>query len=131
MEKGELGRIQLVLLIAGNMFLSPTPESRGLTFTDEGIEKTFQVNYLSNFLLVLLLLQSFDKNQARIVWIGSTSHDPSFLSNRGAFHTPELKILFKDTERLAKVTEGVEKGDEFPAAVRRYGTSKLCMCLWM
>jgi NAD(P)-dependent dehydrogenase (short-subunit alcohol dehydrogenase family) len=133
---GELRRIQLLLLIAGAMFLSPSTKD-GISWTEGEIESTFAVNYLANFLLVLLLLRSMDDSFARIIFIGSTSHDPSFLSNQGAFTKPEMKIMFKgkggveDVEWVARVKEEIEKGDEFPAAVRRYGRSKLCMTMFM
>ena len=37
--------------------------------------KTFQVNYLSQFLLVLLLLQSLDKESGRIVIVSGMNHE--------------------------------------------------------
>jgi NAD(P)-dependent dehydrogenase (short-subunit alcohol dehydrogenase family) len=46
------------------------------TFANEGLESNFAVNYLSNFLLVLLLLQSMDKENERIVIVSSLTHDP-------------------------------------------------------
>ncbi len=133
---GELPRIQLLLLIAGAMFLSHTAKD-GISYTNDGIESTFAVNYLANFLLVLLLLRSMDDSFARIIFIGSTSHDPSFLSNQSAFTKPETKIMMKgaegveDVEWVAKAKEKIEKGDEYMATVRRYGRSKLCMTMFM
>jgi NAD(P)-dependent dehydrogenase (short-subunit alcohol dehydrogenase family) len=50
-------------------------DGSGLTMSDDGFDMTFQVNYLSNFLLTLLLLQSIDKEQGRILVIGSWSHE--------------------------------------------------------
>ncbi len=93
------------------------------------------LNYLANWLLVVLLLRSLDGERTRIVYLGSTSHDPSFLSNRASFHSQEMMELFKGGEEglefLREAKEEVVKGDEFPAAVRRYGRSKLCCNLWM
>ncbi|TGO52385.1 hypothetical protein BCON_0142g00110 [Botryotinia convoluta] len=43
----------------------------GQRITEDGYEKHFQVNYLANFLLVLLLLQSMDRENGRIVLISS------------------------------------------------------------
>lgn len=43
--------------------------------TDDGYETTWQVNFLANQLLALLLLQSMDKVKSRILIIGSWSHE--------------------------------------------------------
>jgi hypothetical protein len=99
--------------------------SDGLSFTEDGIESTFAVNYLSNFLFVLLLLQAMDSEWARVVWIASYSHDTHLWISRKTFPTVEERIVFKgegtgDVERLAKQTMPIKKGDEFPASVRRY-----------
>ncbi len=42
--------------------------------TDE-FEMTWQVNFLSNFILSLLLLQSMDKKHGRILILGSWMHE--------------------------------------------------------
>lgn len=63
---GSLPPIRALVLNAG-------VQETTLNFTDDGIERTFAVNYLHQFLLVLLLLQSMDKEHGRIVVIGSTS----------------------------------------------------------
>lgn len=47
-------------------------------WTDEaegGLDMTFAANYLGQWLLTLLLLESMDKEQGRIVIIGSQSHE--------------------------------------------------------
>lgn len=36
---------------------------------------SWQVNYLANFILCLLLLQSMDKKHGRILIVGSWSHE--------------------------------------------------------
>lgn len=43
--------------------------------SDDGYEMTWQVNFLANQLLTLLLLQSMDKKNGRILLIGSWSHE--------------------------------------------------------
>lgn len=43
--------------------------------SEDGYEMSFQVNYLSNFILILLLLQSMDKTNGRILIVGSWSHE--------------------------------------------------------
>ncbi|KAN0103253.1 NAD(P)-binding protein [Hyaloscypha variabilis] len=127
-EEGELGRIKLLMLIAGAMFLDPTTKD-GITFTEDGIESHIAVNYLANYILILILLQSLDKNGARIIATGSTTHNPSFLSNQGSFYSKEMKILFGENglEDLVKATEKVKMGEAFPASLRRYGRSKWCL----
>lgn len=45
------------------------------TFTEDGFDMTNQCNYLSHFLLTLLLLKSMDKEEGRIVVLGSWSHE--------------------------------------------------------
>lgn len=131
-SRGELGRIKILLLIAGAMFLDPRTED-GVSFTEDRIECNFAVNYLCNYLLILLLIGSLDKGGARVVAIGSTNHNPNFLSTKGAFHSKELKVLFGEggTEDLAKAKEKVRRGGEFPASVRRYGRSKWCLIAFL
>ncbi|KAF8866022.1 hypothetical protein BDZ45DRAFT_720691 [Acephala macrosclerotiorum] len=135
-EKKEIPMIRLLLLIAGAMFLDPVA-SGGVGFTSEGLEKSFAVNYVANVLLILNLMGSMDERGARILWLASTSHDPNLLSSSGAFPKPEMRIILKgdgaevgDVERLAKATDKISKGDEFPAAIRRYGASKFCMTMF-
>lgn len=129
---GELGKIKILLLIAGAMFLDPRTKD-GVSFTEEGIECNFAVNYLCNYLLILLLIGSLDKGGARVVAMGSTNHNPDFLSTKGVFHSKELKTLFGEggTEDLVKAREKVGKGDEFPASMRRYGRSKWCLIAFL
>jgi NAD(P)-dependent dehydrogenase (short-subunit alcohol dehydrogenase family) len=45
------------------------------TFSPEGLDASFQINYISQFLLILLLLQSMDKENGRIIIIGSSAHE--------------------------------------------------------
>lgn len=44
-------------------------------FTKDGFDMTFQASYLSHFLLTLLLLQSLDKEEGRVVVLGSWTHE--------------------------------------------------------
>lgn len=43
--------------------------------TDDGLEMTWHINYLANFLLSLLLLQSMDKKDGRILLVSSWTHE--------------------------------------------------------
>ena len=45
------------------------------SWTDDGLDTTFAANYLGHWLLTLLLLESLDKENGRIVVIGSQSHE--------------------------------------------------------
>jgi NAD(P)-dependent dehydrogenase (short-subunit alcohol dehydrogenase family) len=45
------------------------------TITDDGFDMAFETNYLSHFLLTLLLLKSMDKKEGRILVLGSWSHE--------------------------------------------------------
>ena len=74
---GSLPPIRALILNAGFQ------ESTELNMSEDGFEMTFQVNYLSHFLFVLLLLQSMDKEHGRILVLSSPSHKSvvvSFLS---------------------------------------------------
>ncbi len=128
---GSLPPIRGLFLVAGGIFNSPSTVD-GINYTSDGLEMTFSVNFLANFLLVLSLLESMDKEHGRIIFVSSTTHNPVLRSNAFATRKEEHKILFRDVEILAKgKQEEVEKGDQFGAAMRRYGASKLCMNLFM
>jgi NAD(P)-dependent dehydrogenase (short-subunit alcohol dehydrogenase family) len=43
--------------------------------SEDGFEMSWQVNYLANKLLTLLLLESMDPENGRILLIGSWSHE--------------------------------------------------------
>lgn len=101
------------------------------TFTQDGFEGHFAINYLANFLFVLLLLESMDKKHGRILLVSSWSHDPYDSRNNGMgiYKGDEYKTLWRDPEVLSK---GVEyKDDGYKAGMRRYGTSKLMLVMFM
>lgn len=77
------------------------------TFTDDGYEAHFAINYLANFLLVLMLLQSMDRERGRIIFVCSWIHDTGDSRNNttGQFAGDEYKILFRDVEALSKGVE--------------------------
>lgn len=101
------------------------------SFTKDGFESAFGVNHLAHFLLVLLLLQSMDKEHGRIVIVSSWSHNTadSRNNNQAVYVEEEYKILYKDTESLAKGVTYTDDGSK--GGFRRYGASKLCMVLFM
>ncbi|OOG00732.1 hypothetical protein ASPCADRAFT_125746 [Aspergillus carbonarius ITEM 5010] len=67
---GQIPPLRILILNAG--FL----EFHQQTHTPDGFDMSFAVNYLGHFLLILMLLQSMDREQGRIVLIGSSTHDP-------------------------------------------------------
>lgn len=66
---GSLPRIRCLILNAAYQ------EHTTQDFTPDGFDMTFQCNYLSHWLLVLLLLQSMDRERGRVVVVGSWSHE--------------------------------------------------------
>jgi NAD(P)-dependent dehydrogenase (short-subunit alcohol dehydrogenase family) len=117
---GKLPKIRALILNAAIQTF------KGITYTKDGIEMTFGVNYLANFLLVLLLLESMDPEMGRIVIVSSFTHDPEYSYN-SSFATD--KIVFKSPEVMAHPQE--EKGDQWAYGMRRYGLSKLLMLMFM
>jgi NAD(P)-dependent dehydrogenase (short-subunit alcohol dehydrogenase family) len=88
--------------------------------------------YLSNFLLVFLLLQSIDKESGRIVIVASWTHDPLDTRN---YHVEEdiHKTIFRNVDSLAKPPVKSEGGEWelWNAGMRRYGMSKTLMVMFM
>lgn len=123
---GALPPIRALILNAAQQNL------KGQTFTNDGLESNFSINYLSNFLLVLLLLQSMDKGFGRIVIVSSWTHDP--LDTRNSHIKEDAhKTIFRDVDSLAKPPIANEKGewDLWNAGMRRYGMSKTLMVMFM
>jgi NAD(P)-dependent dehydrogenase (short-subunit alcohol dehydrogenase family) len=100
------------------------------TYTNDGYEAAFAINYLANFLFVLLILQSMDKEHGRIVMISSGTHDAYNPRNMNNFKDEKYKIMYTDTESLAKGISYTDGGG-FDAGMRRYGASKLLMVMFM
>lgn len=67
-RSGSLPPIRVLILNAGYQ------ENFTQTSTDDGFDMSFQVNYLSHFLLTLLLLGSMDREEGRILYISSWTH---------------------------------------------------------
>ncbi|KAK7943734.1 short chain dehydrogenase domain-containing protein [Apiospora aurea] len=114
------------------------------TWTADGFDQAFQINYLSHFLLTLLLLGSMDRQHGgRIVVLGSWSHDTTDKRNTmgptGAAYTSEERYrqIFAgepmDTEKVAtgKWSSMVEHPGDADAGFRRYGASKLAEVMMM
>jgi NAD(P)-dependent dehydrogenase (short-subunit alcohol dehydrogenase family) len=98
-------------------------EATTQTLTDDKRDMTFAVNYLANFLLVLLLLRSMDKEHGRIVFVSSWSHNPTDPRTFG--RSGKEKYLFTDLESFVYPKTKPSEGSI------RYGASKLCLLMMM
>lgn len=67
-EAGQIPPIRAIVLNAG------VEEFAAQTWTEEGLDTTFATNYLSHWLLTLMLLGSMDRERGRVIWICSWSH---------------------------------------------------------
>jgi NAD(P)-dependent dehydrogenase (short-subunit alcohol dehydrogenase family) len=85
----------------------------GKRITKDGFEETFQVNFLSHLALVDRLLAR-ERPPARVVWVGSGTHDPA--QHSGMPHPRE--------DDLEAISRG-DMGTDDNAGRRRYTTSKL------
>ncbi|PON23891.1 hypothetical protein TGAM01_v207219 [Trichoderma gamsii] len=97
--KGELPRIRALILNAGYS------DYTNLVMSEDGFEMTWHINYLSNMLLSLLLLQSMDAQDGRILFVSSWSHDIEDARNDiviGAYKDTRYPTLFPGAELLAK-----------------------------
>jgi NAD(P)-dependent dehydrogenase (short-subunit alcohol dehydrogenase family) len=91
----------------------------GVSYSVDGIEKTFAINHVGHALLFYLLRPHLASN-ARIVIIASGTHDPAVKTG-----VPDAK--YTTAEELAHPTleSAKNKGRQ------RYATSKLCNVMWM
>lgn len=149
-RSGSIPPIRALILNAGYQ------ENFTQTNTDDGFDMSFQVNYLSHFLLTLLLLESMDREEGRILYIGSWTHKCvgtistlvaylSLLTTTASLDSPDdPRIgaeLFPERYRpiLRDGVDSLARGawstpEEDPSALsgfRRYGASKLCLVLMM
>ncbi|RYP61750.1 hypothetical protein DL771_010021 [Monosporascus sp. 5C6A] len=129
-QSGEIPPIRALILNAG------WQEYTTQTYTNDGFDMSFQANFLSHFLLTLLLLKSMDKEHGRIVVIGSWTHDTADPRNKigpykESFAPEKYRQIFPepiDIESLAKGkwSSSLEDSKDPCYGLRRYGASKLC-----
>jgi len=100
----------LILNAGGINMKAKSPE-----FTDDGFERTFQLNFLGHFLLANLLLRQMAL-PARIIFVSSDLHDPA-ATKMGRIMTPR----YGPVEDLAHATGTAAK----LKPMARYGTAKL------
>ncbi|PQE32203.1 short-chain protein [Rutstroemia sp. NJR-2017a WRK4] len=119
---GEIPPIRALILNAGYQELDAQ------RFTKDGFATVFTANYLGHWLLVLLLLQSMDRERGRIVVLGSKAHDPFLKQNARPFADDKWKtILDESTDPVAKGTWSSHKEDpSWMSGIRRYSAAKLC-----
>ncbi|KAK8008210.1 hypothetical protein PG991_010761 [Apiospora marii] len=127
--EGQIPPIRVLILNAG------WQEFKTQTWTEDGFDMAFMINYLGHWLLTMLLLQSMDRESGRIVVVGSLAHDPYAKQNNsgGQFADPKWKVIIQDgTEAVAKGTWSTTKDDpSWCAGFRRYGAAKLCELMMM
>jgi NAD(P)-dependent dehydrogenase (short-subunit alcohol dehydrogenase family) len=125
-KAGSLPPIQALVLNAGVKDCSKEH------FTGDGYERTFAVNYLANFLLTLLLLESMDKQRGRIVYTGSVAAFITGGPNPSPFTSEQQqKAFITTTEKTAKGIEVFPDGNMDKTGGRRYALSKLLLIQWM
>ncbi|KAL2060741.1 hypothetical protein VTL71DRAFT_9383 [Oculimacula yallundae] len=127
---GTLEPIRALILNAGWQDASAAALKPG-TFTKEGYEMAFGANYLANFVFVLDILQSMDKENGRIVFVSSWTHDSYDPQNNSPpiYKGEEFKTMFTSAEALSKGIEYTDDG--WASGMRRYGASKLLGVMWM
>ena len=92
-------------------------------FTTDGFEETFQVNYLSHFLLTHLILKKYAASLTKIVMVASNAHDPA--KTKGFFPSPQFTSFSEMAfEQLPYYTNTHKQG------ALRYVHSKLCDILF-
>lgn len=103
--------IQSLLLNAGLQILE-------VSYTEDGIEKTFAINHIGHCLLFYLLRPHLTNN-ARILITASGTHDPRQKTGMPPPIYTSAEVLAHPTSETAKYS-----------GRQRYATSKLCNVMW-
>jgi NAD(P)-dependent dehydrogenase (short-subunit alcohol dehydrogenase family) len=116
---GSLPRIRALVCAAAVMQVG------GKQVTEDGMEATFQVNYLANFLLVLLLLPTM-KRDCRIVFLTSN------LIPEGGESRGSRVARFEEyvTKLPDPVVEETGSGKAFAVGTGRYAISKVLLSMF-
>ncbi|KAI0024876.1 hypothetical protein F4780DRAFT_723397 [Xylariomycetidae sp. FL0641] len=130
--RGEIPPIHALVLSIGYIELD------GQTWTEGDLDATWVVNYLSPWLLTLTLLQSMDRDEGRVVVIGSHNHDPYDKVNDTAF-TGQIFIDEKWRtmigDDIAPIATGAwsswQESPDWKGSLRRYSAAKLCLVMMM
>ncbi|KAI2779001.1 putative short-chain dehydrogenase [Daldinia loculata] len=126
---GQLPPIRALILNAGFQDFGKQ------SWTDDGLDATFAANYLGHWLLTLLLLKSVDKEDGRVVVIGSQIL--MTLETFAVKPSRTLNTLYKTFLSDAASFEAIAKGSWSPATedasfrggFRRYGAAKLFLIM--
>lgn len=108
----------LQLPLVGGLILNAggiNMKAKSMEFTEDGFERTFQLNFLGHFLLANLLIKRMQA-PARIVFVSSDLHDPA-ATKMGKVMPPR----FGPVEDLAHATGTAAK----LKPMARYGTAKM------
>jgi NAD(P)-dependent dehydrogenase (short-subunit alcohol dehydrogenase family) len=124
-SSGEIPPIRALILNAAVQHVE------GKVVTVDGWESHFAVNYLANFLFVLMILESMDREQGRIVMVSTAMHDSFHWMNSRTFPKGG-KEMFKDTDTVADGGEdGATDGEKHIEGMRRYSVSKCLLVMFM
>ncbi|KAF3397419.1 WW domain-containing oxidoreductase [Talaromyces pinophilus] len=130
--EGKIPQIRALILNAGFQDFNKQ------TWTKDGFDTTFSVNYLGHWLLTLLLLKSIDRNAGRIVIVGSQAHDPNDRRNdrSKAFIDDKYNPIIRDKDNFEAIAKGtwssaIEDTSWGRSGFRRYGAAKLCLTMMM
>lgn len=105
--EGQIPALRAIILNAGYLeFISQS-------WTKDGFDMSFASNYLGHWLLTLLLLQSLDRQDGRIVVVGSEAHDPFRSKSKGSYNEPRwMTFMPEDTcDPIAYGTWSVSEQD--------------------
>lgn len=95
------------------------------TMTEDGVEATFAVNFLSHFMIVSRLLSKL-KDGGKVITIGSGTHNPDDpVAKAGGFRG----AAFPSAAAVAQGDLGTS-GTDVELGQDRYATSKLCCILF-
>lgn len=95
--------------------------------TDDGYERTIQINYLSHVALVLRLLSSFKADGGRIVLFTSDAHEPG--KNVLEKIPPSISSVSNELDILVK-PDVDSTNDALAHGMHRYANSKLALVLF-
>ncbi|XXG95776.1 hypothetical protein Hte_002047 [Hypoxylon texense] len=90
--------------------------------TDDGYDKTFQINHISQVALVLRLIDQFAPDGGRVVLFSSEAHSP------GRAILEKIPPAIPDD--LDLLVHPASLDDKRAAGFHRYGTSKLAITSW-
>lgn len=126
---GEIPPIRALILNAGYLeFTSQTWTAEG------GFDMTFASNYLGHWLLTVLLLGSMDRQEGRVVVVGSEAHDPFNPKGKGSYSEARFQEFMRDgsSGEVARGTWSSSAEDpSYNGGFRRYGASKFCQAMMM